>query len=150
MTAANYNSRRAALILGETGSEVDVTCYLRKLSLTAEDEETDEATFCTPGAKGIGETTWTLVIEIKQSFGEGAQGSGTEGFYDSVKAMQRSIVPFLLKLDKTAANPTAARPHFSGEVQIPTLSIIDAEIAATSDFTYTLPVQGEPLELDGS
>lgn len=137
--AANYNSRSASLEV----NGVDLTCYIRKLSLLSEDEEVDDATFCEPGARSYGETTWTLEVDAVQSFGDAT----TPGLHDVLSPLSKARQTFTLKMDKDAASATELKPHFTGICVPPTVPVLDAEIASNSQFTLTFLVIGEPAKV---
>ena len=137
--AAHYNSRKASLTIGGK----DVTCFLKKVHLWGDDTEEDASTYCAPGARDYGETTWTLEIDVVQSFGDAA----APGLHDTLQPFEKTVQTFELNMDKTAASPSETAPKFTGTAAVPTIPILDAEIAAKSIFTLTFLVQAAPVKV---
>ena len=141
MAAAEpYIARRPQLTLDTT---VELDCHMREVRLTPDDSEIDTAVFCSPGRRAVGKTDWTLEMVVLQSFGD---GSTTEGLYDQLAPLSKTNVTYLLETDKLAG-PDEENPHFTGNLFVPSIPVLDATISEKSEFTLTFAVSEDPTKV---
>lgn len=140
--APKFIARRTQVTIGSN----DLDCVMRKVALTPEDTEIDTATFCSPGDREYGTTMWTLELDVLQSFGDG--GATNDGLHDMLAPLEKSVAACTLMTDKAVTPATPAKPHFTFEVSVPTIPIIDAEIGEKSEFSLTFPVVGAIVKVE--
>lgn len=115
----------------------DFECFSNGIHLTGEEND-DLATFCDP--QGY---EWTLSLDLKMSLGAGSldeafQGLGGPG----------TIVPFEFAY---SADPASAdNPHWTGEVRLPAVPIVDAGINEATSITVDMVVIGDITRDDGT
>ena len=110
---------------------VDFTCFCSGVHLVPEEDDA-AATFCDP--MGF---LWTLTLDLKMSLGV---GSLEEAYNDLGGA--GTVVEFDFAYDDDVASET--NPHWTGEVRLVALPIVDAGINEVTEITYELDVIGEP------
>jgi hypothetical protein len=108
----------------------DLTCFCSGIHLVPENDDA-AATFCDPlGFK------WVLTLDLKMSLGtasldEAWQSLGAPG----------TVVPFEFAYTKDAA--AVDNPHWTGEVRLPALTIVDAGINEVTEINIDMDVIGE-------
>ena len=109
---------------------IDFECFSNGIHILGEEND-DLATFCDP--QGY---EYTLSLDLKMSLGV---GSLDEAF--QTLGGTGTVVPFEFAYDKGAAS--ADNPHWSGEVRIPAIPIVDAGINEPTSFTVDMDIIGE-------
>lgn len=138
--ATPYIARRPQLTVN---SDVTLDCHMREVRLVPEDSEVDTAVFCAQSRRTPGVTTWTMEIVVLQSFGD---GTTTDGLYEQLAPLSKTEVTYLLETDQLTG-PDEEHPHFTGNVWIPSIPILDATISEKSEFTLTMAVSEDPTKV---
>lgn len=108
----------------------DMTCFCSGIHLTPEEDDA-AATFCDPlGFK------WVLSLDLKMSLG---LDSLDEAW--STLGGIGTVIPFEFAYTKDVAS--ADNPHWTGEVRLPALPIVDAGINEVTEITVDMDVIGE-------
>lgn len=123
--------------LGESATAVDFKCFSNGIHLTGENDD-DLATFCDP--QGF---AYTLSLDLKMSLGVDSLDAAFEtlGGPGTVVAFE-----FAYKDDVASVD----NPHWSGEVRLPAIPIVDAGINEPTSFTVDMEVIGDILKDDGT
>ena len=132
-TAAPYRAILPEITIGTS----DIKCHVRKIKLTPEQKYADVETFCNPGGQIPTTATWTLELELLQSF-------GTDGIWNILRPLQgtqQTIVVY----PGTGTTPAVANPEATFDAWIPNLPFLDASPGSTMPFSLTLSVIGVPI-----
>jgi hypothetical protein len=113
------------------------TCFSNGIHITGEADD-DLATFCDP--EGF---AYTVSLDLKMSL-------GAESLDEAITALggPGTVVPF--EFAYTADPASADNPHWSGEVRLPAIPIVDAGINEATSFTIDMAVIGEITKDVGS
>lgn len=105
-------------------------CFSNGIHLTGEADD-DLATFCDP--EGF---AYTLSLDLKMSL-------GAESLDEAFTALggPGTVVPFEFAYTSDVAS--ADNPHWTGEVRLPAIPIVDAGINEATSFTIDMAVIGE-------
>lgn len=105
-------------------------CFANGIHLTGEADD-DLATFCDP--EGF---AYTLSLDLKMSL-------GAESLDEALEALggPGTVVPF--EFAYTGDPAAADNPHWTGEVRLPAIPIVDAGINEATSFTIDMAVIGE-------
>lgn len=126
-------------IVSGTSVEADLSCHLRSVSLTPTDSEADVETACNPGGVAPGTTTWTLELEVLQSFGPDA--STNPGLFETLSAYAKSRKDFVVKpTDSTTSN---TNPQAAFKAWVPSIPFYVARVGQSSPLTLTFRVEGD-------
>lgn len=116
---------------------IEFECFSNGIHLTG-DSDDDLATFCDPqGFK------YTLSLDLKMSLGA---GSLDEAFQQL--GGPGTVLPFEFAYTHDPAS--ADNPHWSGDVRLPAIPIVDAGINEPTSFTIDMEVIGEITRDDGT
>lgn len=120
-----------------TPPPVDFECFANGIHLTGEEND-DLATFCDP--QGY---EYTLSLDLKMSLGAGSLDAAFDGL-----GGPGTVVAFEFAYTDAAAS--ADNPHWSGQVRIPAIPIVDAGINEPTSFTIDMAIVGEITRDDGT
>ena len=106
------------------------TCFSNGIHITGEADD-DLATFCDP--EGF---AYTVSLDLKMSL-------GAESLDEAITALggPGTVVPF--EFAYTGDPASVDNPHWSGEVRLPAIPIVDAGINEATSFTIDMAVIGE-------
>jgi hypothetical protein len=112
-------------------------CFSNGIHLTGEAND-DLSTFCDP--EGF---AYTLSLDLKMSL-------GAESLDAAFTALggPGTVVPF--EFAYTGDPASADNPHWSGDVRIPAIPVVDAGINEATSFTIDMPVIGDIARDDGA
>ena len=119
-----------------TPPAVDFECFSNGIHLTGEEND-DLATFCDP--QGF---EYTLSLDLKMSLGTGSLDAAFEAL-----GGPGTVVPFEFAYTKDPAS--VDNPHWSGEVRIPAIPVVDAGINEPTSFTVDMAIVGDITRDDG-
>jgi hypothetical protein len=124
------------ITLGDT-TPVDFECFSNGIHLTGEEND-DLATFCDP--QGY---EYTLSLDLKMSLGAGS----LDAAWDTLGG-PGTVVPF--EFAYTNAVASADNPHWTGEVRLAAIPIVDAGINEPTSFTVDMDIIGDITRDDGT
>lgn len=116
---------------------VNFQCFSNGIHLTGESDD-DLATFCDP--EGF---AYTLTLDLKMSLGADSvdQALQTLGGTGTVVNFEFAYTDDPASIDN---------PHWSGEVRIPAIPVVDAGINEPTSFSLEMPVIGDVVRDDGT
>lgn len=117
---------------------VDMACYAKSISVTADDDVQDIATFCTPTATRFGATEWTIEIEWMVSY----DTSGSDVF-NTLLALAKTSVAIIIRPDTGTIGVT--NPQLDCTAYMPTPSFIDGGIGEATTFTMSITPTDDPV-----
>jgi hypothetical protein len=115
----------------------DMACFSNGIHLTG-DTDDDLATFCDP--QGF---AYTLSLDLKMSLGTGSLDEALQGL-----GGPGTVVPF--EFAYTPDPASIDNPHWSGNVRIPAVPVVDAGINEATSFTIDMEVIGDITRDDGA
>ena len=115
---------------------VDFKCFCNGIHLTGEADD-DLATFCDPDG-----FAYTLSLDLKMSLGVGSLDEAFETL-----GGPGTVVPF--EFAYTPAVASVDNPHWTGEVRIPAVPVVDAGINEPTSFTIDMEVIGDITKSTG-
>lgn len=131
------------ITLGETTTgppattAIDFTCFTKGIHLTGEEDDA-LATFCDPNGY-----SWSLTLDVLMSLGTGSLDEAL-----SKLGGPGTVVPFDFAYTKDAAS--LDNPHWTGNVRIPAVSIVDAGINEPTEINMEMALVGEISRDDGT
>lgn len=130
MAAKPIRLTNPTLLLGAS----DVTCFARRIKLAPE-EDSALATFCDPNGYA-----WVMAIDFLVSFGAESLDAAL-----TAAGLPGTVVAFDFSYTEEVASAT--NPHWTGEVRLTPIPIVDAGINEPTEFTMEMDVVGEPLKV---
>ena len=130
------------IVLGTDSAGPPVTvayefeCFSNGIHLTGEPDD-ELATFCDPDG-----FAYTLSLDLKMSLGADSLDAAFEGL-----GGPGTVVPFEFAYTHDPAS--VDNPHWTGEVRIPAIPIVDAGINEPTSITIDMDVIGEITRDDG-
>lgn len=123
------------ILLGETGTEVEIQCGANQVEASPEQDESTVETFCGTYTTYKPEQ-WTITVGALQSFGAG-------GLWTNLRPMCNTVVPFELLPDASAA-PSVDNPSMTGTCLVKGFPFLSGAVGEASEFDLELAVQGAP------
>jgi hypothetical protein len=135
VTAAPFVLIKPLIRLGDISTGVPIECAAHTVEAIPEVDETEYKTFC--GAYvAYGTEKWTITITVLQSF-------GAAGFWNLVRPLANTVVPFTILPDGTTAN-SVTNVGMVGTARVKPFAYLSGGAGEPSEFDLVLAVQGAP------
>lgn len=128
--------QKPSILIGPTGSEVEIMCAANQLDITPEQDSNDVETFCGIFTSYKPEK-WTCTITCVQSFG------ASDGLWNNLRPLCNTIQPFLITPDSRVAI-SADNVGMAGTAYITGFAYLTGAVGEASEFDLVLAVQGDP------
>ena len=123
------------LTLGATGSQVEYECSANNVDVAVDQDENTVETFCGTFTSYKPEV-WTITVTVLMSY-------GTAGFWNTVRPLVGTVVPFTVLPDATAA-PGPDNPQMTGNALVKAFPFVSGAVGEASEVDFVLAVQGAP------
>lgn len=135
VTAAPFVLVKPTIRLGDITTGVPIECAAHTVEAVPEVDSTDYKTFC--GAyTSYGPEKWTITITVLQSF-------GTAGFWNLVRPLANTVIPFTIIPDSTTAN-SPSNVAMVGTARVMPFAFLSGGVGEPSEFDLVLGVSGTP------
>lgn len=116
---------------------VQLKCAGRNLSAVPDFDFEDVETFCNPKGEAPGAATWTINLEVINSY-------GAAGLWNQILPLAGQLVKFAF-LPAGAVTIGAENPEMSGNCYVPYPTFVDAGVRKFTTYTLEFKVSGTPL-----
>jgi hypothetical protein len=121
--------------LGDITTGVPIDCAAHTVEAVPEVDSTDYKTFC--GAyTSYGPEKWTVTCTVLQSF-------GAAGFWNLVRPLANTVVPFTILPDNSTAN-SVTNVAMVGTARVMPFAFLSGGVGEPSEFDLVLGVSGTP------